>query len=384
MQMTRRAAVAGIALAGVHPRRSTAQSFADIEREVQAAAQEFLGRTSAPGISIGLLTRSGRHLFQFGQSHPGSNQAVTEGTLFELGSISKVITVILAELAVGEGAIRWDDAPGRHVPEVSGRGTDQITLLHLATHCTGGMPLQFPPHVKTRADAAAWFRDWMPPARPGTVRSYANPSIALLAVVVARALGGEFARLAQQRVLEPLGLSGSFYDIPAGEMPRYAQGHSADGRAIRLGRGVFATEAYGLRSTASDVLRLLEAHMGRVETPQSLARAMQATQLGRYRSGPLTQAAVWEWFPAPASLEIVQAGSSDAMVFRANPATPLNVPTSPPQGALVNKTGGTGGFGAYAAFWPDRRRAMVILANRNHPVSERLAFAGRLRGLLDA
>lgn len=384
MQMTRRAAVAGIALAGLCPQKSAAQSFPQIQREVQSAAQAFLARTSAPGVSIGLLTRSGRHLFHFGQSHSGSNQAVTEGTLFELGSISKVITVILAELAVAEGAIRWEDTPGRHVPEVRGRGTDQITLLHLATHCTGGMPLQFPQHVKTWPDAAAWFRGWMPPARPGSVRTYANPSIALLAVVVARALGGDFSMLARQRVLEPLGLVHSFYEIPAADMSRYAQGHNSDGRAVRLSRGVLATEAYGLRSTASDVLRLLEAHVGRIETPEPLSRAMRATQLGRYRSGPLTQAAVWEWFPAPASPEIVQAASSASMVFRANPVTGLDVPTPPPPGALVNKTGGTGGFGAYAAFWPDRRQAMVILANRNHPVSERLALAVRLRGLLEA
>lgn len=383
MQMTRRAAVASVALAGFGPLGAAAQFDGNIERGVKAAAEAFLAQTSTPGVSIGLLTRTGRYLFQFGHSHPAGNQPVDARTLFELGSISKVITVLLAELAVSEGAIRWDDAPGRHVPEVRGGGTDQITLLHLATHCIGGMPLQFPQQVRTWPDAAAWFRQWMPSARPGTLRTYANPSIALLAVVVARALGGEFSRLARQRVLDPLGLFDSFYEIPAADMVRYAQGHNRDGQAVRLSRGVLATETYGLRSTAADVLRLLEAHMGRIETPEPLARAVRAIQLGRYRSGPLIQAAVWEWFPAPAPREIVQAASSDAMVLRANPATPLDVPTPPPPGALVNKTGGTGGFGAYAAFWPDRRQAMVILANRNHPVSERLALAARLRRLLE-
>ncbi len=62
-----------------------------------------------------------------------------------------------------------------------------MSLLNLATHTTGGMPLQLPAEVKGEADLMAYFRKWSPPAAPGTVRTYANPSAGLLGVAAARA-----------------------------------------------------------------------------------------------------------------------------------------------------------------------------------------------------
>ena len=44
----------------------------------------------------------------------------------------------------------------------------------------------------------------------------------------------------------------------------------------------------------------------------------------------------------------------------------------------MDKTGGTGGFGAYAAFIPGRRIGLVILANSNHKTLLRVALAERI------
>ncbi len=383
---SRRAVTAGLLATAALP--ATTRAASSLEARVAEAARAFMERTAAPGLAIGLVSPgiapSGRRLFFFGVADPARGLPVEEATLFELGSLSKLVTAALAALAVEKGALRWEDAPGRHVPEVSGPGTDRLTLLQLAAHCTGGMPLQFPADIHAWADAAAWYRGWVPPAPPGTVRAYANPSIGLLGVVAARALGGDFATLARDRVLRPLGLDASFHEVPAARRDAYAQGHTRDGRPIRLAPGPLDREAYGLRATASDLLRLVEAQLGLASPPAPLRAALAALPVGRFRSGALTQGAIWEWYPPPAPAEAIAAGNADGMVLGPNPATALSPPLPPPVGAFVNKTGATNGFGGYAAYAAGRGLGLVILANRNHPTAERLRLAFELRAIIGA
>jgi len=378
----RRAFVAGMLTVPFAPRSGLAQS-AKLSPAVDAAARNFMAAANVPGVAIGLVGPQGRQIFNYGVADPASGPSVESGTLFEIGSISKTFTVALTALAAAKGALSWSDAPGKHVPEVRGPGTDRLTLRDLATHATGGMPLQLPAEVKTWEQAAAWYRGWVPPAVPGRVRAYANPSIGLLGVVTARARKGDFAALMREHVLIPLGLKDTHYSVPPAAMARCAQGQTRDGRPASLTQAVLATEAYGLRITASDLLRWLEAQMGLVAGPNGLGQALKSTQAGHLRVGPMTQGAIWEWYAPPITQDSLLQGNGDAMVFKPNPGTPLNA-VAPPAGALFNKTGGTSGFSAYVAFIAERGIGLAILANRNHPVQHRLALAKRLREAMEA
>jgi beta-lactamase class C len=187
------------------------------------------------------------------------------------------------------------------------------------------------------------------------VRAYANPSAGPLGVAAARALKGDFAALVREKVIAPLGLAHTFYDVPDAEQAHYAQGHARDGRPVRLSRAPLWREAYGVRTTAGDLLRYVEAQLGLHDTDPALRRALAATHVGQVRAGPMTQALIWEWYPYPVSAEDFAVGHADAMVFRPNPVTRLDPPRAPPADAVVDKTGGTSGFGAYAAFIPPHR-----------------------------
>lgn len=382
MYLHRRAALAGLSLLPFSATEAASRWGRSQARTVRRAAETFMKATSAPGLAIGLVTPAGRRVFHFGESHPAIRQPVRADTLFEMGSIGKTLTVALAELAVREGAMAWSDTPGRHVPEVAGPGTDQLTLMHLATHCTGGMPRDLPDAVTDWDKAAAWFRAWSPPGEPGKVRVYANPSIGLLGVVAARAMGGDFATLARTRIMEPLGMTDSLLAVPDDAMARYAEGHRRDGRPVRQTVEPLATEAYGLRATAPDMLRFVEAHLGLVPAPAPLLAALRGNQSGQYRTGPLIQASIWEMYAPPAAPEAARAGVAEAIWARPNPAIWFDTPLPPATGAMMHKTGGTNGFGAYAAFWPGQGKGLVIMANRSHSTEDRLTLAETLRGVM--
>jgi beta-lactamase class C len=284
----------------------------------------------------------------------------------------------LAFDATETGALKWDDPVSHYLPYLRGTHLDNVSLLNLATHTTGGMPLQLPETVKTDADLTAYYQDWVPPSSPGTVRTYANPSIGLLGVATASAMKGGFTALARNKIIAPLGLAHTYYAVPKAEERHYAEGYTRDGRPVRLSPAPLATEAYGVRTTAGDLLRFVAAQLGLIEADPQLRRALTATHVGYFRAGPMTQALIWEWYPLPVSSADFSAGNNDDMVLRSNPVTRIDPPLPPPAAALVNKAGATNGFGTYTAFIPGRRVGLVILANRNHPTMVRLALARQI------
>jgi beta-lactamase class C len=66
------------------------------------------------------------------------------------------------------------------------------------------------------------------------------------------------------------------------------------------------------------------------------------------------------------------------MAMEAHQVQWLNPPQPQPKDVLLNKTGSTGGFGAYVAYVPSKDMGVVILANKNYPNEERVKIAHRI------
>jgi beta-lactamase class C len=149
--------------------------------------------------------------------------------------------------------------------------------------------------------------------------------------------------------------------------------------------GVLASEAYGIRTTAGDLLRFVEANMGMLDLDETLKRAISNTHTGYYQVGAMTQDLVWEQYHYPAGLAELLAGNSDKVILEANPATRLDPPLRPRDDVLINKTGSTNGFAAYVAFVPEKKTGIVLLANKSYPIDARVTAAyGILTRLDDA
>jgi beta-lactamase class C len=139
--------------------------------------------------------------------------------------------------------------------------------------------------------------------------------------------------------------------------------------------GVFDAEAYGVKSSAADLVRFVEANIRPEGLKAPIRRAVESTHIGYFKVGEMVQGLGWEQYPYPIALSRLLAGNSGAMSMEANAAMQLTPPQAPSEPTLFNKTGSTNGFGAYVAFVPKKRIGIVMLANKNVPISARITAA---------
>ncbi len=355
------------------PAAACAASEDQIRAAVEAAILPLMSRYDIPGMAAAVTVDGRAYVFNFGVTARQAGAPVTNATLFEIGSVTKTLTATLAAYAQSTGKLSLDDHPGKYLAALKGTAIDKATVLHLATYTAGGLPLQFPEAVEGNAATWAYFRGWKPTARPGTLRNYSNPSLGLLGAVTAKALNQDFATALDTQLFPAFGMVHSHVDMPESAMPDYAWGHR-DGKQVRMQPGPLAEPTYGVRTTASDLLRFVQANIDPSPLQPSMRRAVEATQVGHFRSGPLVQGLGWEQYPYPVSREWLLGGNSAEMIFDAQPADRLSAST-PAGPRLFNKTGSTGGFGAYVAFVPAQRVGIVMLANRNCPIPARVEAA---------
>ena len=355
-----------------------------LERIVADAIRPVMQEHHIPGMVVALTAQGRHHFFSYGVAAKGGGQKLSEHTIFEIGSISKTFTATLASYAQASGALSLADSASKHLPALAGSSFDQVSLLDLGTYTAGGLPLQFPGGVTNPQTMMAYFKGWRPEHAAGTHRLYSNPSVGLFGDLAARSLGEPFDEWMEKKLFPKLGLAHTYLRVPQDQMGHYAWGHDKAGQPARVTPGVLDSQAYGVKTTAADMIRYVEAHMDGTGLDDTLRRALAATRTGYYRVGGMTQGLGWEMYAYPTALEPLLAGNSAQMIYKANPVTRLAPPLPPSQDMLVNKTGSTNGFGAYVAFVPGRSIGVVMLANKNYPIADRVRAGHRILMALDS
>ncbi|GGE29733.1 beta-lactamase [Agaricicola taiwanensis] len=347
----------------------------EIAKAVDRAFQPLLKEHDVPGIAVAVTAGGQQHFFNYGVAAKDTKAPVTKDTLFEIGSISKTFTATLASYAQALGKLSLDDHPRKYMPQLSGSAVDEATLLHLGTYTAGGLPLQFPEGITNTAEMTAYFRQWKAGAAPGAQRRYSNPSIGLFGHLTGIAMNGNFARLIETDIFPALGLGSSYIRVPEAAMGNYAWGYNKAGKPIRVSRAVLDAEAYGVKSTAADMIRYVEGNIQPDRLEPAMKQAVEGTHVAYFKVGEMAQGLGWEQYPYPITLERLLAGNSSSMIMEPNAATPLKPPHRPTEPTLFNKTGSTNGFGAYVAFVPAKKIGIVMLANRNFPIPARVTAA---------
>jgi CubicO group peptidase (beta-lactamase class C family) len=307
--------------------------------------QEAVGQREAnAGMVAAAVDRRGARTISHGSSGV-ANLAMDGDTVFEIGSITKVLSALLLADMTARGEVAFDDPVADYLPPTATLGVRgrPITLLDLATYTSGlpGMPDNLPPGWQTSAnpladytpDALYAFLSGHTPAyEPGARYAYANLGYGVLGLALARRAGKSYEELLVERICDPLGLDHTRITLSPDVRAHVAQGHNLGMEPAQLLDMPALQGAGAVRGTASDLIVFLRACMGLDRTPLNgaLARLLETR-----RPTPLagTDAALG-WF--------ISSDEGEQIVW---------------------KTGATSGYGTFVGFSTQMRRGAIVLEN---------------------
>lgn len=347
----------------------------DIGPVVDATVKPLMQQQAIPGLAVAVLHDGKMQYFNYGVATKDRQQPVTENTLFEIGSVSKTFTATLAAYAQATGKLKLSDPASHYLPALSGGPFDHISVLNLGTYTAGGLPLQFPQEADTAEGMIGYFQHWKPQFTPGTQRLYSNPSLGLFGYLAAQSLKQPFNIAIEKTLLPKLGLTHTFITVPKDKMGLYAQGYAKDGKPLRVSPGALDSEAYGVKTSPADLIRYVALNMNPAGLEKPLQAAIATTHTGYYTANGTTQGLGWEMSAYPLTVDTLMARNSTAWAMEPHKVNWLTPPQPLQPNTLVNKTGSTGGFGAYVAYVPSKAIGVVILANKNYPNAERVKAA---------
>ncbi len=252
-------------------------------------------RLNVPGVAVGLLHAGQEYLAGFGVTSIENPLPVTADTLFQIGSTTKTITGTIVMQLVEQKLIDLDEPVITYLPDLQLRdktAEKTVTMRHLLTHM-GGWVGDFFRETGSGDDSLARYVAEMatlPQVVPvGQIWSYNNAGFGLAGRVIEAVTGQTYEAVAQERVLDLLGMSNSFF-FPADVISRrFVVGHRFDAeqrvvveRPWALARSAHAVG--GLCSSARDQLRYARFHLGdgtvagrRLLRPETMA-AMQTPE----------------------------------------------------------------------------------------------------------
>lgn len=210
-----------------------AQDPGDPFAEIDACVAAEMARTNTPGASIA-VARDGEVVYArgYGVKREGQPGDVDAGTLFRIGSTTKMMTAAAVMQQVEAGAVGLDAPLATYVPgwDVAGAwdapgvtGAD-VTPRHLLAH-TSAYPDRI--FLDTGIDGPkgpSALEDWARTglgvtlhAPPGTFWNYSNPGFALAGLVAQNASGTPYADYLRDEVWAPAGMTATFL-LPADAM----------------------------------------------------------------------------------------------------------------------------------------------------------------------
>jgi CubicO group peptidase (beta-lactamase class C family) len=250
----------------------------DLADKVDPLAQRLIDDGNVVGMTIGIFRNGEKQILVYGETVKGSGEKPTGRTVYEIGSVTKAITGVLLADMVRRGELKLDAPLQSLLPsdvKLDVKDDEPITLEHVATHTSGlpRLPDNFAP-----ADPMNPYADYTPELMYDFLREhklrrspgeyeYSNLAMGLLGHELARAQGTTYEKLFVERIAKPLGMKDTRLALNDDQRKRLAKPYNG---ALKLDKNwdiPTLAGAGGLRSTAVDMLKFVEANLAKDEEP---------------------------------------------------------------------------------------------------------------------
>ena len=334
---------------------------------IRETGSGIFSRSGAPAMALVVVKDGHPMVFGFGKAQPGTAGAPEGRSLVRVGSISKVLATELLLKLEEQGKLRLTDPLQRYAP-VGGtvpasREGQPLTLLHLATH-TSGLPRSVESPVPPRAIPFSWPSQedrWQALSKIDAVESvgraalYSNAAFDFLGDAIAAAGAKPYEMLLRETITEPLGM----HDTTATPTEEQC------GRLLGGSRGDPTGPCGDTRATASSG--------GIYSTPDDMGRWINhllESQSASIRSGK--PGLLRAYFPRKTLTPVEgldHAGEASAVGLGW-----IALDSTEVRPAIMQKTGGGGGFMSYIALAPTKNLGVfAVISKKDLEAGRRLA-----------
>jgi CubicO group peptidase (beta-lactamase class C family) len=226
---------------------------------IRAYGETHLRHFNLPGMTLGLVTPDGqRNILNFGFANADARNGIGPDTLFQIGSISKVMVAIVIHQMAAEGRLRLTDRVSALVPAFGLPRGNAITVQQLLDHVAG-----LPGDAPLFPEGGLWTA-----YAPGAHWYYSNTGYDMLGKLAEHFGGKPLAQLLHERIFVPLNMRRSRGAIVGADRALYAQGYEAAdpvsefARRVPLAPAPWVDVTFGagcVASTADDMLNFLTA-----------------------------------------------------------------------------------------------------------------------------
>ncbi|MFV0289853.1 MAG: serine hydrolase [Mangrovibacterium sp.] len=223
---------------------------------------------STPGCAV-LVAKNGKIILEkgYGIANLELNASVKPEMVFRIGSITKQFTAVAILQLIEKGELSLNDSIQRVIPNFNTRGKI-ITIENLLTHTSGiigyerfdskipnAMRVEFKPEVIIDS-----LNGFSLEFEPNTKFNYSNSNYFLLGYMIEKITGKSYQQYLRENIIEPAGLSTTYYDSQTKIIPNRASGYSYWDGAYHNSEFISMSLAYSAGAMISSVGDLFKWH----------------------------------------------------------------------------------------------------------------------------